>query len=185
MRYGETSFLIFSRNPAILISKPNQSFPKLAFKVSELFRDFPKMQESSDKLCNQRMTQQQRQRSRSRTSTTDVCVCVMSEKFFLKEKTIIMRKRCDYSRTGHAAGPQHSWNVSLTNQTVELKPPIEPSPVETPQTGCKDAQPAAKCFFFLREQICWDQTALGGFMSNHGERTEPQQRLGSVTMARV
>lgn len=76
-----------------------------------------------------------------------MCVCVMTEKFFLKEKTIIMRKRCDYSKTGHAAGPQHSWNVSLTNQTLELKPPIEPSPVETPQTGCKDAQPAAKCFF--------------------------------------
>lgn len=82
-----------------------------------------------------------------------MCVCVMTEKFFLKEKTIIMRKRCDYSKTGHAAGPQHSWNVSLTNQTLELKPPIEPSPVETPQTGCKDAQPAAKCFFSERADL--------------------------------
>lgn len=40
---------------------------------------------------------------------------------------------------------QHSWNLSLTNQTVEMKPPIVLSPVKTAQTGCKSAQPAAKC----------------------------------------
>lgn len=37
----------------------------------------------------------------------------------------------------------------------------------------------------LGEQICRDQTTLGGFMSNHGERTEQQQHLGRVTMARA
>lgn len=80
-------------------------------------------------------------------------------------------------------GPQHSWSLSLADQTAKVTPPVVPSPVRTEaQTGCENAQRAARTL--LREQICRDQTTPGGFTSNHGERTEPQQRLGRVTMAR-
>lgn len=46
--------------------------------------------------------------------------------------------------------------------------------------GSTKAHPAEK-----EEQICRNQTTFEGFMGNHGERAEPQQRLGGVTMARA
>lgn len=44
------------------------------------------------------------------------------------------------------------WNVSLTNQILEMNPPTVLSPVKAAQTGHKDAQPAAKCFCLTGER---------------------------------
>ena len=112
-----------------------------------------------------------------------------------KKKKITKLQSCYImSESGMNVQAQERWSL-LYEVSVQLERVLDQSEAGSElslsagssknSAGMLRGSPAYGETLLSEQQSCRDQTTLGGFVRNHGEGTEPQQRLGSVTMARA